>query len=967
MKTSSYLLSALLILALSITAQSQGWERTYPHSTGRTAAFDVLNTADGGFLLGGEADLPTGASRHYIRLIKTDANGLSQWEQVYYEGAIRNDRLLGMAATPDGGYMLGVSANANNSPGSNGDMGLIRVDAQGDTLWTRYFNVPSLTATPNMYISSGAFTATADGGFLLATAGFVQQTNAGPVFIKTDADGNLEWVQHYLTGGSPNLYQQIHGLVALPDGYAATGNKGANLLLIRTDLDGSILWQQEYTLTTSAVGYDLCATTDGGLLIGGGASGVAGYGAIVLKTDSDGNQLWWQGVGSGVGNVVSVEPVPGQGYILAGSLTNFWQSAGGAFLTLVDENGDAVWERLYPNTGTPGTTVQGFQLGRAIPRGNSGYVVAGLEQNDMYMGLTDNQGYSISHWIMGNVYQSSTCLTDDIIRHMPGWTVRLTSATGQTHYTTTDDDGNYRILVDTGFYTVVTIPPSLLWQQCGVYTIHAENFYDTSYQNIQVIALANCPSLSVDVASSILRRCVNNTYHIRYCNNGSEPAQDASVVVTLDPHFTITNSSLPYLQLGNNQYSFAVGDLDVFECGNIQLSLYLECSDATVVGQSHCVTAHIYPDTICLPAPNAPFIDVNGFCNGDQVRFTLQNIGNTDMGQTQGYYVVIEDDVMYMQQTPYNLDSGESINVDLPANGATYRLETQLSPGNTSFTGQEVSATVEGCGFNATNVFSTGFVNLFPLNDNTPFEDIDCRVSVGSYDPNDKQAVPIGYGEPHYIKANVPIEYMIRFQNTGTDTAFQVIVRDTLSPWLDPTTVQPGASSHNYRFELNGDGILNFHFDNIMLPDSNVNLEASQGFVKFTVSQLRDNPIGTFIENNAAIYFDFNAPIITNTTYHTIGDNFVVVSYEPGPAMASYQLSVFPNPASRQVELRFDQPVATQDGRWLLHDARGQLIRQGTAPASGTTLEISDLPRGVYFLQWRVEGQMVAQGKLIVQ
>lgn len=967
MKTSSYLLSTLFLLALSLSALAQGWERTYSHPTGRSASFDVLNTADGGFLLGGEVDYPTGAIRHYVRLIKTDANGQSQWEQVYYDNEIRNDRLLGMAATADGGYMLGISSNANNSSGSNGDLGLIRVNSQGDTLWTRYYNVPTLTATPNAYVAGGAFTATPDGGYLLVTAGYVQQINSGPVFIKTDADGNVEWVQNYMTAGSPNTYQQIHGVVALADGYAATGNKGANMLLLRTDLDGDIQWQQEFTLTTSAIGYDLCATTDGGFLIGGGASGFAGFGPTVLKTDGDGNQLWTQGVGSGIGNVVSVEPSPGQGYILAGSLTNFWQSSGGAFLTLIDEAGETVWERLFPNTGTPGTTVQGFQLGRAIPRGNTGYVLAGVDQNDMYMALTDNLGYSISHWIMGNVYQSSTCLTDDIIRTMPGWVVRITSATGNNIYTTTDDDGNYRILVDTGFYTVNTIPPSLLWQQCGTYTIHAENFYDTSYQNIQVIALASCPSLSVDVASSLLRRCVNNNYHIYYCNNGTEPAEDASVTVTLDPFLSITSSSVPYIDLGNHSYSFPVGDLDLFECGSIQLSLYLECTAATVIGQTHCVTAHIYPDTVCLPAPNAPIIDVNGFCTGAMVRFTLQNIGNTDMGQTQGYYVVIEDDVMYMQQTPYNLDSGESINVDLPANGSTYRLETQLSPGNSSFAGQEASATVEGCGVNNTSVFSTGFVNLFPMNDNTPFEDVDCRVSVGSYDPNDKQAVPVGYGDPHYVKPNVPIEYLIRFQNTGTDTAFQVVVRDTLSPWLDPATVQPGAASHTYRFELDGEGLLNFYFDNILLPDSNVNVAASQGFVKFTVSQDRDNPIGTYFENSAAIYFDYNAPVITNTIYHTVGDNFVVVSYEPGPALAAYQLSVFPNPASHVVELRFDKPVTAEEGQWLLYDARGQLIHQGIAPAAGATLDVSDLSKGAYFLQWRVEGRIVARGKVIVQ
>ena len=66
-----------------------------------------------------------------------------------------------------------------------------------------------------------------------------------------------------------------------------------------------------------------------------------------------------------------------------------------------------------------------------------------------------------------------------------------------------------------------------------------------------------------------------------------------------------------------------------------------------------------------------------------------------------------------------------------------------------------------------------------------------------------------------------------------------------------------------------------FIFNNIQLPDSNVNEPASHGFVKFKINQRANNPLGTVIENKAGIYFDFNEAVITNSTHHVLGENFV--------------------------------------------------------------------------------------------
>ena len=147
-----------------------------------------------------------------------------------------------------------------------------------------------------------------------------------------------------------------------------------------------------------------------------------------------------------------------------------------------------------------------------------------------------------------------------------------------------------------------------------------------------------------------------------------------------------------------------------------------------------------------------------------------------------------------------------------------------------------------------------------------------CNVT-NSYDPNDKQVLPVGEGVLGGIRPDLNdslLSYHIRFQNTGTDTAFTVVVRDTLDSDLSVRDIRPGPSSHPYELTITPGNVLEFTFDNIYLPDSNTNEPLSHGFFFYDVAIDRDLPIGTAIHNTAAIYFDFNAPVITNTVRNTV-------------------------------------------------------------------------------------------------
>jgi uncharacterized repeat protein (TIGR01451 family) len=146
-------------------------------------------------------------------------------------------------------------------------------------------------------------------------------------------------------------------------------------------------------------------------------------------------------------------------------------------------------------------------------------------------------------------------------------------------------------------------------------------------------------------------------------------------------------------------------------------------------------------------------------------------------------------------------------------------------------------------------------------------------IIVCGYDPNDLTATPVGYTDQHYALAGDEIQYHVRFQNTGNAPAENVRIEDQLDPSIyDLSSFIFEQSSHSVSTHLDGNGLLEFYFDNIMLADSFSNEPASHGYAVYRV-RLRDDLIpGTIAYNTANIYFDSNPAVITNSTFHTIFD-----------------------------------------------------------------------------------------------
>ncbi|PQJ12137.1 hypothetical protein CJD36_010145 [Flavipsychrobacter stenotrophus] len=142
-----------------------------------------------------------------------------------------------------------------------------------------------------------------------------------------------------------------------------------------------------------------------------------------------------------------------------------------------------------------------------------------------------------------------------------------------------------------------------------------------------------------------------------------------------------------------------------------------------------------------------------------------------------------------------------------------------------------------------------------------------------SWDPNEKEVSPKGFGAEGYIPNGTPLSYIVHFQNSGTASATTIKVFDTISANLDLSTLQIISSSAPVLTYQMGSNAVQFRFNNINLPDSTSDPEGSKGYVAFNILPKDNLAAGTVIENKAGIYFDYNPAIFTNTTINTIEDS----------------------------------------------------------------------------------------------
>ena len=940
---------------------AQGWEKTYDGlQDARVTAAD--KTLDGGVIMTGTQTDSNNVE--YSFLHQTDADGNLLWEyyDILHPGTLVNT--FDVLSTSDGNFLLS-SLYGFNLPLEQYVVQKIAPD--GNVIWENGAILNNLDYVTDMVETS-------DGEFILAGISSTSQTVNSAAVIKIDTDGNVIWNQIFAVQDIPfqvgGLMIAANGDVLLSGylGYFSTQDAFVKRLDSNT---GNVIWEKEYDNAFNDFAFGMIELANGDFVISGSFNqDFSPTIASLLKIDASGNQVWYQEYYSLQGQVTSgeVQKTSDGGFVFGGSYSPTTNGVSDIYLLKTDADGNEIWTRNYGRSKSD-------YLGELLLADNGGFYLAGYTQNqdnnhDAYLIKTDTLGFSLTNELSGNLFidENLNCTLENPETGLRQWLIEVEK--DDAHYSTlTDSLGNYSFTLGTGTYQMNTYPISPYWNLCdSSFTIDFASTFETITQDIPAQVLIECPLLDVSVGAPFVRRCFENYYTVQYCNYGTVVAEDAYVVVTVDPFMVATYTSIPPSSItGGVNYTFEIGDVGVGECGTIKMDLLLATPlmpcDSIPLGATHCVEAHIYPDSICMPNNNwsGASVEVDALCSGDSISFIITNVGNAAT-QSDLNYIVVEDNVVLFQGS-FNLNPNESETVAVETNGSTFRLEVEQEPNHPGMSMPNVS--VENCG-NSNSTFSFGFINIFAQDDGDPFVDIDCQENIGAFDPNDKRGFPLGYGDENYISRGQDIEYMIRFQNTGTDTAFTVVIKDELSELLDLTKLRPGASSHPYEFNVSGNRELSFTFNNIMLPDSNINEPASHGFVKFKVAQMPNLDLETKIHNSAAIYFDFNAPIITNQTLHTLGENLITVSIDNPIGKQLADVKIYPNPFSDVVNVEV-KDLEIKNGAFKLYDATGRLLRQQNFNNNDFTFHKKDLRTGMYFFTIENNGQLISSGKLIAQ
>lgn len=866
-----------------------------------TSGGHLMETSDGNYLMAGRLS-GTAPPEEDVFVRKFDPAGNTIWNHTF-GNVFANETVLGLHEDADGNYIFcGVSATGSPS-NPDLDVYVTKTNDAGDVIW-------KALAPLTEYLYQFYFTVTADGGFLMAgSSSYISPGN--PLVsnvIKFTAEGTWAWSKTLETG------MKIEDVITTPDGgFALIGNDNAyDFVLLKLDDQGNESWSQTYTGEEGyAKASTIINTIDGGFAFVGNSLSIDNGDILMVKTDAGGNSEWSRTFGGAYeDNVNDLKQTPDGGYVIAG--------------------------------GANGVG----------------------EDQSVYLIKTDETGNSIANKIYGNVLYdlNENCLNETEEQALEDWVVSASGDWG-TFYAAVNENGYYAIEVSAGDHEVSLTLPNEYWMTCD--NDVEVTVIDSFNVEFPVQSVEQCPLMVVELQNFGFRLCETSTVNVLCSNMGTMEAEGVYVEITFDDSLQIVSSSIPYTLVDGNTYSFDIGAIDFLESYLFQVDVKVGC-DIELMGQALCAEAHIFPDETCLPVDplwSGASISLSASCEDDQVVFEIKNVGEGDMILPLEY-IVIQDDVIMMQAEPYGpLMAGQSITVEREANGSFYRLESPQVAYHPEMS--MPSAFMEGCGVNEDGEVSTGYVNQFILDDAEYYLDMSCSEVLAAYDPNIKEAFPRGYQDEHYIAKNTELDYVIRFQNTGTATANEVVLVDVLSEHLDPATIRPGVSSHEYDFEIYGNGIVKFTFEDIQLPDSTANEPESHGFVQFSIQQRSDLPLGTVIENSADIYFDFNPPITTNQTYHTIGENFITVDVDE-VFDEKVTLKVYPNPFSESATIELNGN-REEEYSISIYDGIGKLVVTDSFEGNRYVIKKGNIPSGIFFYEIQNKNGSVNSGKLIVK
>lgn len=714
---------------------------------------------------------------------------------------------------------------------------------------------------------------------------------AGGTILKT-TNGGQTWESQ--TSGTSNPLNSV-SFVDLQTGWAV----GEQALLKTTD--GGLTWTN---LPNSSFNLTFCQ------FINPQVGWATGNGGSIART-SDGGTTWtWHSTGTNQA-ITALHFLDSQ---------NGW-AVGSNGTSVVTQNGGKNWSRLFSGTNNGFRSVQFKDPFHGWIVGDNGAILTFIP----------------STVIAGNLFKKADSSCEPSTIPLIGQVVK---ADPGAYYGISDQSGNYKVRVPVFQNTyAMTIKPQTLPDLAYIYhpacptsgetSVLVDTFPEAITGNDFGYDVQLCHHLDLQIGFNRRRPCFTSRTVISYINRGAVSAQNGFVDIKFPRWVIPLEASHPHIALSDSVWRFELGEVLPSAGGIIRIKDSVACNALNFVGLVQCTQAIIYPAPDCVPIGwSGAAVSVSSRCENGQVKLGIYNRTSVNMPDSVSYWVNL--DSIQVRSGKVKLLAGDSLKMLVQPNGMGVYLsvmQVALHP-----TQVFVSTATENCGMLPLGMSVSTHLPIAQHPNSKTF----CLPIRNSVDPNDKQVFPIGFTNKHIVAPNTRLDYLIRFQNTGTDTAYMVRIVDTLAPNLNVESFEMGASSHDYRLQMEttrfGKTFLTWEFPNILLPDSNANEPASNGFVQYRISPKPNLPLGSKVQNYAAIYFDFNLPVLTNTTLSTfdvrvyrdsaLNQNVQILTSAEKFLKEELGVKLYPNPLrNSKLTASFESP-----GSLTLWDVQGKRV-----------------------------------------
>ncbi|HEX8334418.1 MAG TPA: T9SS type A sorting domain-containing protein [Segetibacter sp.] len=742
---------------------------------------------------------------------------------------------------------------------------------------------------------------TSDGGYIFVGCDTVfrpnnnstldKESSESPWIVKTDKDGNIIWSRKSDFSETQSFYSSVaqthsNDFITAGHGYKYNYSNSTyieDLIVVKYKKDGSHLWQKSYGGSNTETAQSIAATKDGGYAVAGytnsnngqvsGNHGTNTFDFWILKIDSVGIVQWQKTLGgSGDEKAYSIQQTTDGGYIVAGKDSSangdvtVHKGSSDGWVVKLSNTGTIEWQKSLGGTGkdvfkSVTQTADGGYMVTGYTFSNDGDVSGNHGNADVWVVKIDYRGELVWQKCFGGTneeFGASLERTIDNAYIIGGHTL---SNNGDVSGLNGGSDA-WLFKIDNN--------ANLLWQKTigstkNEYGMSAIALTENDFAIAGFGDTRTNEQYQFEAGDGILTRLGNTntiTGYVFLDNNLNgikeinEPFFSDVLVNAKKPGYL--KSAVPY----NGSFKIDV-DTGTYSTTAVVNNPYFNASPAT---KSSSFTTYFNTDSVNFAVqPIAGKKDLSV----DMVPITPARPGFAVQYkifyQNKGTETIATGNIEFIKSSMLNFNSAFPASTSV--NGDTLRWNfSNLKPLDTA--GILLNFTVK-----APPTVNNGDVIILKATINPVTSDLTTKdnvselkqVVIGSFDPNDKTEAHAGVLTQEQLTSGENLVYTIRFQNTGTDTAFNISVRDTLSNKVDWSTLQMISTSHNYQLSINDGNKCTWFFDNILLPDSTTNERASHGYITFRIKPAVSLAPGDTVKNSASIYYDYNLPVQTNT------------------------------------------------------------------------------------------------------